>query len=831
MSGWRAVAGLLAMMLGASAIGVLPCSTAASAAAADPAESDSAVTVSGTGDFATLKVTVSQTRNLVNQVVKISWTGGAPTMPDSGFSINYLQIMQCWGDDPAGPDRTQCQFGGLAADLGSLIVGAFALSRQVDARFDPEETLPPPGDSGGAVYVPFWPVGAAKPTDPGTGNINDFFDSQVTNEIPVARTHGDGTGEEFFEMETVRQAAGLGCGEPITTGGVTKGRSCWLVIVPRGSKEPNGVTATGNPGSVLNSSPLSQSNWDHRIVVPLEFQPVSQVCPVGAPERPVIGQELAVDAVTSWQPALCSGGGSLFSYTQLTDDVARSQVPNGQLAVVTDPIPPDQVAADHPLVYAPVGLSALAIAFNINYQPDAEHQSAGDLALNGRRFTAMKLTPRLVAKLLTQSYRFALLDQPAEMKNNPTGLLADPEFLNLNPEYGGFVDRGLPVPDALAQINGADITSLLWRWIIADPDARAFLAGSPDQFGMVINPNNRNLALPTSTFPRNDQSCADTTDDFGNSLTNCNLDLHPYATDMHNAGRSASRGDTLARQNIFDNTVHQPVSTKFPRQLIGARALMAVVDAATAARYDLPTAELLNAAGKYVAPTTDGLLAGEKAMKPSAVAGALTPDPAASDPAAYPLTSLSYAVTSPTMLDAAASKDYAAFLRYAGGPGQRPGVGPGQLPPGMVPLPDPLKAQTIAAATTLEKAASTALPSPPQPAVTGTATGADGHPTGSSTTTTTPGTQTPGTNGGGQTAGTPPDVTGSRNRPPATQPRAAQQPLARGRTPSLPTPVVGAVLGAILAGGLALAISSPAVRLLGVARQRRQRKGVTPTER
>jgi hypothetical protein len=545
----------------------------------------------------------------------------------------------------------------------------------------------------------------------------------------------------------------------------------------------------------------------------------------------VIGQELAVDAVTSWQPALCSGGGPLFSYTQLTDDVARSQVPSGPLAIVTDPIPPDQVAADHPLVYAPMGLSALAIAFNINYQPDAEHQSAGDLALNGRRFTSMKLTPRLVAKLLTQSYRFALLDQPPEMKNNPTGLLADPEFLNLNPEYQGFVDRGLTVPDPLVQINGADITSLLWRWITADPDARAFLAGSPDPFGMVINPNNKNLVLPTSTFPRNDQSCATTTDDFGNSLTNCNLDLHPYATDMHNAGRSASRGDSQARQNIFDNTVHQPVSTKFPRQLIGARALMAVVDAATAARYDLPTAQLLNAAGKYVAPTTDSLLAGEKAMKPSAVAGVLTPDPAASDPAAYPLTSLSYAVTSPTMLDAAASKDYAAFLRYAGGPGQRPGVGPGQLPPGMVPLPDPLKAQTIAAAATLEKATSTALPSPPQPTVTGTATGADGHPTASPPRAI--GTQAGATNtGGAQTPVTPPDVTGSGSRPPATTPRVAQQPLARvGRTPSLPTPVVGAVLGAILAGGLVLAISSPAVRLLGVVIQRRQRKGVTPTER
>ena len=201
----------------------------------------------------------------------------------------------------------------------------------------------PPG-SPDQVYLPFWVVGRDKPTSAATQNGNDFFDSQVTNEIPVARTRGDGTGEEFFEIETARQAAGLGCGEPVITGGSTTGRSCWLVVVPRGTKDADGqIYAASNDQDKLVSSPLSQSNWDHRIVVPLEFQPVGQPCPIGAPERPLIGQELAVEAVSSWQPALCAGGGALFSYTQLPDDVARSQVQDGRLALVTNPIPPDQV--------------------------------------------------------------------------------------------------------------------------------------------------------------------------------------------------------------------------------------------------------------------------------------------------------------------------------------------------------------------------------------------------------------------------------------------------------------------------------------------------------
>ncbi|MGH3671719.1 MAG: hypothetical protein ACRDSH_13960, partial [Pseudonocardiaceae bacterium] len=733
MNRYRAVVVLLlALLVSATLTVIVPSSSRAFAVSDEPTSPDSAVTMSGKPgtEFADLKVTVSQTRDLINQAVTVSWTGGKQTLGFTDFQVNYLQIMQCWGDDPRGPDRTQCQFGGLT---GQGTAGSFVRSRQVSygpTLVDPKESLT---GQAGFVYVPFWAAGRDQPADVGSSDINEFFDSQVTNEIPLARTHGDGTGQEYFEIETVREAAGLGCGDPVTSGGSTAPRKCWLVVVPRGTTEVDGSTKTGNGTDRLDSSPLSMTNWDKRIVFPLEFQPVDQACPIGAPERRVIGHELAADAVSRWQPALCAGGGALFSYTQLTDDVARSQVLDGSspgLALMTNPIAPDQVPADKPLVYAPVGLSGLAIAFNIEQQP-SPNAEPGTLEKAGRRFLSMELTPRLVAKLLTQSYRGAVVKVPDIMKKNPIGLTVDPEFLELNPDYKDLSFFVQP-PDALVQLNGADVTSLLWSWIKADPDASAFVAGTPDPSGMVVNPSEKGLALPTSNFPRNDQSCVVSVQGSDPAhpitLTTCTLDSHPFANDMHDAGRSASRGDTKAVQPVVDNNV--VTTAKVDRQAPGQRALLAVVDAATASRYGLPTASLLNAAGKFVAPTTASLLAGEAAMKPSPVAGVLAANPSSTDPAAYPLTALSYAVAAPSTLDVPAGKDYATFLRYAGGPGQEPGIASGQLPFGMAPLPEGLKAQTITAAATVEaqagKAVSGAAPAPQPTSAAAAAVGADG---------------------------------------------------------------------------------------------------------
>ena len=97
-------------------------------------------------------------------------------------------------------------------------------------------------------------------------------------------------------------------------------------------------------------------------------------------------------------------------------------------------------------------------------------------------------------------------------------------------------------------------------------------------------------------------------------------------------------------------------------------------------------------------------------MKPSVVASVLAADPSATDPATYPLTALSYAMASPSTLDAPAGKDYAAFLRYAAGPGQQPGVAPGQLPLGMVPVMDKLlEFNTSGGQAFLQRAAIAAL--------------------------------------------------------------------------------------------------------------------------
>lgn len=840
MSARRVVAGLLAMMLSAALVNVMLDTPRASAAPGDGTPTNPAMTLSGIGEFEKLKVTVSQTTNLTNQVVSITWQGGAPTLPGGGtFGTNYLQMMQCWGDDPAGPDRTQCQFGAANTTVG----GIWVASRQLNGVPDQKETLKLPANSppGANAFAPFWPVGGDKPTDAVSTGLSQFFDRQTTNEAPFAQTNADGTGQQFFEVQTSREAAGLGCGDPVTTGAATTGRRCWLVVVPRGTKEVTGTTPTVN----LDSSPLSQSNWANRIVFPLEFVPVGQACPLSQ-ERRVVGNELAVEAVSRWQPALCAGGGAVYNYSQVPDDVARNLVEVGQspgLALMTNPVPADQEPPDRPLVYAPVALSGLAIAFNIERQTDGD-SSAADQLLNGQRFLSMKLTPRLVAKLLTQSYQYAVATGPVHdqvpdyLQPNPVGLTVDPEFLALNPEYKGFAVHIRP-PDAMVQLGGSDVTSLLWSWVKADPDANAFLAGTPDPYGMVVNPNNKGLTLPTSTFPRGDQSCIDI-----NFSTipppvigkNCTSDVHPYFNDMHAAALAASRGDSGGQTPTFDPS-NVVVLKKDDRQQPGSRALLAVVDAATAVRYGLPTASLLNAAHQYVAPTNASLLAGAAAMKPSAVAGVLAADPSATDPAAYPLTALSYAVASPSTLDAAAGKEYAAFVRYAAGPGQQPGVGPGQLPFGMAPLPDPLRAQAIAAAAAIETQAGKPPAGRPSPGpstnpgiVLGVTPGDTAGPTG--------GPSAPAGPGGAQT-----NPGGGTNTPVATPggpgskaPSVKQKPVARTqRTPALPAPAVGALLLTILIAGALAATSSPvlqspALRQFGAAVLRRLRKGVTPTE-
>ncbi|MFB7058377.1 hypothetical protein ACFCXT_35295 [Streptomyces vinaceus] len=707
----RPAARSLRLLLGALCLALLPvAATLGTPGAAQPAyaaDGGSPATVSGTGDFADLKVTVSQTRNLVDQVVRISWTGGAPTVSDTAYAANYLQIMQCWGDAETGPTTDQCQFGGssaLGAGAGNQAAGAYTNSRQLNygAGLQDSEHQPlPPATPSGISYAPFRTVNG----DPvSLGNWNEFFDVNSTNEVPYARTNARGAGEVYFETQTAVEAPGLGCGSAVRDAqGRTGGRGCWLVVVPRGTAEIDGSAYTSQSGGQLQSSPLSPANWKHRLLVPLGFEPLGSYCPIGAEERGTLGSEMAAEAVTRWQPALCrTGGKAIYGYAQVPDDTARVKLLSGApgLVFLGRPAAPDPARKP---VYAPVSLSGITIGFFIESQ--AGFRAPDEVkARNGTRLGSLRLTPRLVAKLLTESYRDGNSRFAESTAKNPENLGRDPEFRRYNPDYADL-DFGGKLGDALVPQPLADTTRQLWEWVAQDPAAREFLSGVPDNTGAhgdpsyagtAVNPNYKDLALPTSTFPKSDPYCQPFEDRPNFPL--CIQDKHPYATDMHAAARAASRGDTLARTS-WDATATPPAYKKDPPQPAGLRAVLAVTDTATADRYGLVRAELLNAGGRFVAPEPAALLAAAKARKPAAEGtdaadGVSAPDPGAKDPAAYPLTVLTYAATVPADLTAAEGRDYAGLLAYAAAQGQNPGVSAGTLPSGYAPLPEELRAQT-----------------------------------------------------------------------------------------------------------------------------------------
>ncbi|MFF0220817.1 hypothetical protein [Streptomyces sp. NPDC004629] len=692
------LAGLLVALLP-----VPPATTPAAAAAGE----DSAVTKSGTkgrhDDFSDLKVTVHQTKNLHSQSVRVSWEGGAPTETEGSFNRNYLQIMQCWGDDPSGPDREQCVFGaGTTVGAGNGRIVRYGTGTASGSEDDPEEDEK---YTGSFPFVPFRPANGEPPTT--SSHDYTYFGLLDSNEQKAVRTFANGTGETEFEVQDGVQADYLGCGvNKAASGSTAAPRPCWLVVVPRGTHEPSGNAVTGS--DKLVSSPLSATNWAQRIVFRLDFQPVDQFCPEGQPERAVPGSELADDAVSSWAPKLCTSTGNTFTFNRGPEAAARDEVLGGSeetpaMGVTVDPVA--QPGEGPRVVHAPIAVSGLAIGFFIE-------------GTNGV-LQDMKLTPRLVAKMLTHSYVHDIpwtnvcnppTCESAEadhLKGNPLYFTQDKEFLDLNPEFADLDPQADPMSLMVPQ-GDSDTTRLLWNWIQSDKAARDFLSGKPDEQGMRINPYFQELNLADETgltnFPKSDPTVKPAINDYPplGSASYTILDLDPYTVDLHDGAVKTRRG------NNGRTTVWQQPNDQVPAKVVnvapppGRRVVMAVVDAASAARYGLQTAALRNADGTFVQPSAGTLQAAVGAMRPSPDnSGVLKPDPARAKGQAYPLTAVTYAAAS---VDQGAKdrKAYADFIRYAAGPGQTQGRAAGELPPGYAPLPAKLRKQAEAAAVDLE---------------------------------------------------------------------------------------------------------------------------------
>ncbi|WP_433892004.1 hypothetical protein [Streptomyces sp. CA-111067] len=671
--------GLLTAVTAAVGLVLLPPS--AGGGQAHAADAGSAVTKSGTkgtyDDFSHLKVTVEQTKNLRTQGLKVTWTGGAQSAVASGaFLGNYLQIMQCWGNAANGPTPEQCEFGNPSPNSG--VQNA---SRDVVSS-DPGEPT--------THEIPFTTVKGDSSTD-----VNQFFTPFATNEQDLATTDDKGDGETIFQAEAANDSGILGCGSVTKTGQALE--PCWLVVVPRGLHEPDG----SDPGTLgLNSSPLSAGNWNQRIVFRLDFDPTESVCPIGQDEQPTIGSALVGEAMYAWTPTLCTTGQKInFGYLPQSEDVSRGEItgPNtgtAGIAFVENPIQPQPDVA--PVVHAPMAVSGLVIGYNVQVEGSS------------RQIPQIRLNARLVAKMLTESYKCEIPHVPNTVNygnlsaKNAESLQRDPEFKKLNPDVPYYLggscgdEFGLVVPQ-----DGSDSASQLWQWLRSDPDAKNFLAGKPDPWGAVINRYFLDLDPAHTTppaFPKPDPTVW-TPDPQAPDLQITAPAINPLGNTLSDNARTVRKANNGGVVSV-DATLSPPAFVKASPQRTGQHFIMGLTDAASAARYRLGTAELLNADGQFVAPTVDALTKAVNGMKPSKVPGVLDANPALKTPGAYPLTTVSYAAAS-TTLSATQRKTYATLIRYAAGAGQKQGIGFGLLPPGYAPLTPSQRVQALDAASAL----------------------------------------------------------------------------------------------------------------------------------
>ena len=669
-----------------------------------------------------LEVTMSQSKNLVNQSVTVSFEG-LPQITDDPQSnpdgTPRLQIMQCWG--AALPDGSP-DAAATSPDPASCIFGATSLGENSsNYRSVADDPLAVGGDwevagsTGGIPDAPFVTVSGQSYR---SGNVrireyqNPFFNSTSSNELTAVRPDSDSRGSTSFEIQTTIEQPSLGCGLRADAPSVG---SCWIVVVPR-------IEGGNDADSTVNLSALSPSVWGSRMQFRIAMRDSSSFCSGGQARQLVGGSEMLSTAMASWIPDLCTSRNLPIGFTVLGDAQARAQLTaqTSSIALVSEPD-----ATSTTFAYAPIALSGVAIGFTVD---DGV----------GRQVRDLKLNARLVAKLLTQSYFRAtdfgsgsVIDVKAPWVQSGLlpGLFDDPEFKRLNPDFVTF-DSG-PGSLVLETIK-SDAANAVWNWLANDPSASSFLNGCPDADGRVINPfystrtyvgcTAEKTALekdaaatrtetqvpstffdapaiypPTgSTYPQIGWYERNPLVENGETRRAVTFgDLFPRVDTMSSAGRNAFRalsgsGLTWCSTQIDPTCTPAPGKWKLASSPTtpGSRVTLSITDTATAARFQLATASLCDSTGtKCVGATQESLRAAATKFEDTGIGGVQRASKVTDYAGgAYPLALPIYAVTDTATLTAETLATYRALVDYITGPAQVVGFENGQLPPGMAPL-------------------------------------------------------------------------------------------------------------------------------------------------
>jgi hypothetical protein len=553
----------------------------------------------------------------------------------------------------------------------------------------------------------------------------------VPSDTTYAETASDGTGTAKFTIVSSETNASLGCSQTAT---------CSLVIVPvegiscnanpttpgepqyscenSGDFQPGEANFGQNPfGPAFADSGTfwwSQSNWQRRISVPLNFTTPADACKQNS-SSPIqfYGSELMTQATQQWNPYFCLNA-KLFNVqqVQLSEPQAKQSVQQGFIEAAIQGAPPPVSTGQSsffttPTVQAPIGVTGFAIAYVIDNG-------------NGTPYTQLRLDPRLLAKLMTESYYGTNNIQFGDtgISHNAQNLYTDPEFVALNPTFtppGGI--QPAPAATLFSVLTRSDVIWSLTSYINADPEARAWLNGQPDPWGMTVNPAYKGIQLPVESWPLLDLSTngPDYTES-GNPFCLGALGSgkakepdrplidHPQAT---LAQVAYNLEYSIAASEITCN--NDPVTPSYEPlgpEVLGDRFLVGLVSLPVAAQLDLDAAALqsyaasevettdpkaLVAARNFVAPDNASLQAAAKILQPDTAAGSWTlpysefsSSSATKD--AYPGTMLMSADIPTRGLPESDAAHYGEYLAFAATTGQAPGPGTGQVPQGYLPL-------------------------------------------------------------------------------------------------------------------------------------------------
>jgi hypothetical protein len=314
----------------------------------------------------------------------------------------------------------------------------------------------------------------------------------------------------------------------------------------------------------------------------------------------------------------------------------------------------------------------------------------------------LNLNARLIAKLLTQSYTGSNRGQQHPgMETNPLSLNLDPEFIALNPGLDRIQREAAATVLSLSE--SSDVVASLTAYLEADPDAKQFIKGARDPWGMVVNPSYKGFKVPVSEFPLRDTFIP-------TSALECyQQNPAPYfgqlAAPLNSITKIAS-AVLDAWPNVQTKCDRASASDPFKvgridRQGIGTRFMLGIVSLGDAERYGLhtaalqtsstvgPSAPFIDGTGRrFVAPTTASISAAVKVAKDKGYRSAfeLTQAMLRKQPDAYPGTMIVYTTAKIRGLAKEDAAKVSAFIKIATSEGQVPGSGNGKLPGGYLPI-------------------------------------------------------------------------------------------------------------------------------------------------